>query len=112
MHQGKHGHCHSATIDWVLITACAPRPDLGHGAYAGAYRRVVFQKANCEPCFGSQFGPVCVPFECSVIVSASVGKQKARKSLFKSCQAPGRVEPSEDAFSTGAWCPNGHGFCL
>ena len=42
-----------------------------------------------------------------------VGKQKARKSLFKSCQAPRRVEPSEDAFSTEAWCPNGHGFwCL
>ena len=35
-----------------------------------------------------------------------MGKQKARKSLFKSCQAPRRVEPSEDAFSTEAWCPN------
>ena len=43
-------------------------------------------------------------------VSASVGKQKARKSLVKSCQAPRRVEPSEDAFSTEAWCPNGHVF--
>ena len=41
-----------------------------------------------------------------------MGKQKARKSLFKSCQAPRRVETSEDAFSTEAWCPNGHAFLL
>ena len=54
---------------------------------------------------------ICAHAEEADTVSASVGKQKARKSLVKSCQAPRRVEPSEDAFSTEAWCPNGHGFC-
>ena len=43
---------------------------------------------NCEPCFGSQFGrrslaPFCVPFECSVIVSASsaCGQAEGKKVL-------------------------------
>ena len=66
---------------------------------------------NCEPCFGVAVWPC---FVCPLNVLSRyppllrVGKQKARKSLFKSCQAPRRVEPSEDAFSTEAWCPNGH----
>ena len=29
------------------ITACAQRPDSGHGAYTGAHRRVVFQRFCC-----------------------------------------------------------------
>ena len=41
MHQGKHGHCDSATKDWVLNHRMRSRPDSGHGAYAGAHRRVV-----------------------------------------------------------------------
>ena len=60
---------------------------------------------NCEPCFGVAVWPRLV---CPLNVLSQyppllrVGKQKARKSLFKSCQAPRRVEPSEDAFSTEA----------
>ena len=58
------------------ITACAPRPDSGHGAYAGAHRRVVFQKVllprRCSKLrtlfWGRSLAPFCVPFECSVIV--------------------------------------------
>ena len=41
MHQGQHGHCDSATKDWVLNHGMRPRPDSGQGAYAGAHRRVV-----------------------------------------------------------------------
>ena len=90
MHQGKHGHCHSATIDWVLN---GPRPDSGHGAYAGAHRRVVFEKvllpriAWCSKLrtlfWGRSLAPFCVPFECSVIVSASsaCGQAEGKKVL-------------------------------
>ena len=34
MHQGKHGHCDSATKDWALNHRMRSRPDSGHGAYA------------------------------------------------------------------------------
>ena len=62
------------------ITAYAPRPDSGHGANAAA-QRVVFQKVSlpriawCSKLrtlfWGRSLAPFCVPFECSVIVSAS-----------------------------------------
>ena len=75
------------------ITACAPRPDSGHGAYARAHRRVVFQNlllpriAWCSKLrtlfWGRSLAPFCVPFECSVIVSASssCGQAEGKKVL-------------------------------
>ena len=91
MHQGKHGHCHSATIDWVLNHR-APRPDSGHGACrcpsACRFQKVLCLALpgapNCEPCFGvAVWPPFCVPFECSVIVSASsaCGQAEGKKVL-------------------------------
>ena len=69
------------------------RPDSGHGAYAGAHRRVVFQRvllpriAWCSKLrtlfWGRSLAPSCVPFERSVIVSASsaCGQAEGKKVL-------------------------------
>ena len=70
-------HALALVTDWCIVPQyiavsrakkSAPRPDSGHGAYAGAHRRVVFQKvlspriAWCSKLanlvLGSQFGPV------------------------------------------------------
>ena len=94
MAQKKFAQADSKTGSKIRSTkGLLSRPDSGHGAYAGAHRRVVFQKrfvaSHClvlqiaNLVLGSQFGPVCVPFECSVIVSASsaCGQAEGKKVL-------------------------------
>ena len=83
MHQGKNGHCHSATTDWVL----------NHRIHAGAHRRVVFQRF-CSCCLvlhvanlvlGSQSGPVLYAlwmFYHSIRLFCVWASKEERKSLF------------------------------